>query len=266
MATQVESVLRLPNFYISGLIVSNDATTPNTKLDISAGICRDSNNSVDMGVGVNNPNADGKYIAAPLIINAATTGVNALDTGTLAASTLYAVYLISDSRGYQDTAAILTLASNSAPLMPFGYDTSRLIAYWATDGSVHFLKGYVSGNNNERMFTYDAPQATSVTAGAATSYTGVALTTLVPPVENTPVMIQTDFTANAAADILNLQGFDSTGDAVHIVAPVAGATAHTWTASEVLAQLNTAAPSIKYKVSSGSAAVAIDVASYKFSV
>lgn len=264
MTTQVESVLRLPNLYISGLLVSNDATTPNTKLDISAGICRDSNNSVDMGVGSSNPNADGNYVAAPLVIDATTTGANALDTGSLAASTLYAVYLISDSRGYQNTAGILTLASNSAPQMPFGYDTVRLICYWPTDASSHFLAAYQSGSGNDRMFTYDAPQATAVTAGNSATYAGVALTALVAPVANTPVMVQTNWTANAAADSMSLQGYNSTGDAVTIVAPIAGATAHTWNISQVLAQLNTAAPSIKYKVSAGT--VAINVAAYSFSV
>jgi hypothetical protein len=71
-----------------------------------------------------------------------------------------------------------------------------------------------------------------------------------------------NFTANAAADIENLQGYNSTGDAVTIIAPVAGATAHTTSQNTVLAQLNSGAPSIKYKVSAGS--LVLDVCSYQF--
>jgi hypothetical protein len=111
---------------------------------------------------------------------------------------------------------------------------------------------------------FDAPQATTVTSGSSATYAAVDLVTLVPPVQNTPVMIQTDWTPNAAADILNYQGFDSTGDAVHIVAQVAGSSAHLWSMDEVLAQLDTASPEIKYKVSAGT--VAIKVAAFEFSV
>jgi len=261
---QNDPIYAISFLYKSGLVLSNDATTPNTVLDISAGQCRDSNDNIDIVLG--SAPLNGGTTAAPLLLNAAVNGVNGLDTGSLAASTMYAVYMIADSRYFQPVACILTLASNTQPLMPYQYDSYRLIGYWPSNASLHFTLGYVSGIGGVQTFTYDAPLATSVTAGAATTYTGVNLTNQVPPLNNLLLYIQSNFTANAAGDSLKLQGGASTGDAVTIVAPVAGSTAHTWTDSIVLSQLVTGAPTINYKVSSSSDAVALNIAGYTYGV
>lgn len=264
---QVDSVIAVnPYLYKYGLVVTNDATTPNTVLDIAAGAARDINNAVDLSIGSLFPNVNGGTVATPLLLNAAVNGLNGLDTGSLAASTMYGVWLIGDSTGKKATGAILSLASNSQPLMPFGYDSMRLIAYWATDGSSHFLKGYYTGNQGLMIFKYDAPQATAVTAGAATSYTAIDLSALVPNVNNVLANIQYNFNANAAADTLKLQGANATGDAITVIAPVVGSTAHTEGYVDVDAQLVSGAPKINYKVSSGSDAVAINVAGFTVSV
>ncbi len=258
---QSDPIYSLPFTYVSGLLISKAS---DTTLSVASGQCRDSNDIIDMPIG--SAPLNGATTTAPVTLNFGVIGYNGIDTGAIAASTMYAVYVIGDSSYHNPVGVIATLASNSTPLMPFGYDSRRLIGYWATDGSSHLILGYMSGTGNTRMFTYDAPIATAVTAGNATSYTGVVLTTLVSPQDSVPVVIQSDFTANAAADTLKLQGYDSTGDAITIIAPVAGATAHTFSYSTVLSQLNTAAPSIKYKVSAGAAAVALNVASFTFSI
>ena len=59
------------------------------------------------------------------------------------------------------------------------------------------------------------------------------------------------FAANAAGNTANLQGYNSTGDQVTLIAPVATGVANTTENVTVLAQLNSAAPSIKYKVAAG---------------
>lgn len=265
---QNSPVYSLPFLYKYGMILSNDATTPHTLLDVSAGQCRDSQDVIDITLGSNNPNLEGGTTSTPLILNSAINGVNGLDTGTIAVSTMYAIYAIADSTYNNQTACIITLASNVAsgagPLMPFGYDSSRVIGFWATDASGYWLAGYYSGTQNALVFTYDAPQATSVTTGAGTSYTAVDLVTLVPPINNLPILIQSNLNANAAADTLKMQGYNSTGDAVTIIAQVAGSTAHIQTVSQVLAQLNATNkhPEINYKVSSSSDAVALDVAGF----
>lgn len=235
--------------YCNGLKISNNATTPDTKLDVAIGNILDSTGTFQISLDT------------AVTINGATTGLNALDTGTLAASTVYKVYLVADPQTLQASGCVIS-TSATAPVLPFGYSAFALIGYVTTDASVHFLKGYwTAGNTTARLFTYDAPIA-CLTAGTQTSYTGVALTAFVPAIANTPTVIYSDFTANAAADIEKLQGYNSTGDAVTIIAPVAGATAHTTQQNTVLAQLNSGAPSIKYKVSAG--ALTAYVCSYQF--
>lgn len=235
-------------FYFNGLGISNNATTPNTLLNVAAGSCLDSTGTFQL------------TLSSAVIINAATNGLNGLDTGTFAVSTVYKVFVVFDPVTLQAAGAMISVSAT--PLLPFGYSAYALIGYATTDASAHFLLGYWSDNDSaRRTFTYDAP-IIALSAGAQTSYTGVALTAFVPPVANTAVVIYSNFTANAAADIENLQGYNSTGDAVTIVAPVAGATAHTTQQNVVLAQLNSAAPSIKYKVSAGT--VSLYVCSYVF--
>lgn len=257
MAIQNEPVYNLPFLYVNGLTASVASTTT---LSVASGQCRDSSDSIDIVIG--GTPFSGPSTTAPVTLNAATNGANGLDTGSLAASSVYAIYAIGDSRYYEAPAVLLSLASNSAPLMPFGYDSNRLIGYAFTDGSSHFLAGYVSGNNNTRLFTYDAPRATAITAGNATSYTAIDLSALVPPVDNTPVTIFSALTPASAGNGVFLQGFDSTGDAVVNRGQVTAVVLNSY--NTVLAQLDTAAPKIKYKVSNGSDAVAINVCGFQF--
>lgn len=235
-------------FYFNGLGISNNAIIPNTKLDVATGSCLDSTGTFQL------------TLSTAVVINAASNGLNGLDTDSLAASTVYNVFIVADPVTQQTSGAMIS--ASTIPLLPYGYSAYALIGYVTTDASAHFLAGYWSDNDSaRRTFTYDAP-IIALSGGTQTSYTGVALTSFVPPVANTPVVIYSNFTANAAADIENLQGYNSTGDAVTIIAPVAGATAHTTSQNTVLAQLNTAAPSIKYKVSAGS--LSLYVCGYTF--
>ena len=240
-------------FYVNGLGLSNDVTTPNSLLDIGVGSIVDYTGTYQM---VN---------SSALVVSNLFTGIGGLDTGTVAASTVYNVYLVSDPVTNNPIGGMISLALPAVgPLMPYGYGAYALIGHVTTDASSHFLKGYWSDSDSAyRVFTYDAP-IIALSGGTSTSYAGVALTAFVPAYANVPVSIYSNFTANAAADVENLQGYNSTGDAVTIVAPVAGATAHTTSQNTVLAQLNTAAPSIKYKVSAGS--VSLYVVSYSFNL
>ncbi len=234
-------------FYFNGLGISNDATTPNTKLDVAAGSCLDSTGTFQIS------------LSSGVVINAANNGLNGLDTGSLGASHVYKVFIVADPVTQQASGAMISLSAT--PLLPFGYSAYALIGYVTTSAGSVFLAGYWSDNDSaRRTFTYDAP--IQCLSGNQTGYTGVDLTAFVPPVNNTSVVIFSNFTANAAADVENLQGYNSTGDAVTIIAPVAGATAHTTQQNTVLAQLNSGAPSIKYKVSAGS--LVLDVCGYTF--
>ena len=242
-------------FYFNGLGISNDATAPLTQLDVAAGSCLDSTGTFQL------------TLSSAVVINIANNGLNGLDTGTIAASTVYAVYLVADPVTQQTSGCMLSLASNAIPLLPFGYSAYALIGYVTIDSGSHILKGFWSDNDSaRRLFTYDAIQATAITAGNSNTYANVNLIALVPNVNNLLVNVYTNFNANAAADILGLQAGNATGDQMLIVAPVAGSSAHTTTMSQVLAQpvviTSVSSPVINYKVSAG--AVAVDVAGYYF--
>ena len=251
MSVQNIPVENQPFLYINGLIPSNNATTPNTQVDVSAGQCRDSNDVMDI------------ELTSSVTINTAVVGdINGLDQGVLEASKVYAVYAIGDSSNKNQPAALLSLASNSVPLMPFGYDSYRIVGYVVTDASVHFLKMYVAGNNNYRQLYFDAPQATSVTAGNVTSYTAVALTALVPPIDNLPVSIAFAFTPGAASRVFNLTPGNATGNAVTITGQVTSVVVSG--NAKVLSKVTSGVPEVDYKVSNSGDAVAINVAGFDF--
>jgi hypothetical protein len=248
-------------FYFNGLGLSNDATTPNTLLDVAPGSCLDSTGTYQL------------TLSSAAKVNTAISGLGGLDTGTVAASTVYAVYLVADPIDLNPTSVMMSLAygtkTPALPLLPFGYSAYALIGFVTIDASSHILKGYWSDNDAaRRIFTYDAFQETAVTAGASTTYANVDLTKWVPLGANVYTSIYTNFAANAAADVLSLQCGNGTGDQQIITAPVVAGTAHTTTISNINAQpvslTSVSSPVINYKVTSGSDAVAIYVAGYTF--
>lgn len=242
-------IVNLGMLYVNGLEITNNGTSPDEIINIAAGQCRDSTNVFDM------------VLSSSVAVSNLLSGVGGLDTGTVAASKVYAVYLISDPISGIATAGILSL-SQSQPLMPFGYSAFRKIGYAVTDATSDFLLMKISGNNNYRWLNYDVPAATAVTAGNSATYAAVTLTALVPAVASCPVMIESNWTANAAADTMALQGFGATGDTVKYIAGVAGATAHTLVRDYVQSELDSGVPKINYKVSAGT--VAINVAGFQY--
>ncbi len=255
---QNDPVITLPVLNINGFIVSNNTTTPNTKLDISAGTARDINNVMDITLGASNANLEGITTTAPLTLNAAIVG----------ASKVYAVYAIADSRYYNATASLLSLASSSTPTMPFGYDSYRIIGYAVTDSSSHFLLMQITGTGNTRLYRYDAPIATAITAGNATSYTAVNLLAFVPNVNNLPVALNFAFTPGAASRTLKFQPGNAVGDAITITGQVTSVVVSDQVT--VLAQptviSTVSTPTINYKVANSGDAVAVNVAGFTFFV
>ncbi len=240
---------QVPWQYANGLLISNNSTTPNTKLDVASGSILDS-------TGVYQLVSD-----ASITINAAANGLNGLDTGSLAASTVYYVYLVADPVTQLPIGAMVS--ASATPLMPFGYSAYALIGYVTTDASSHFLLGYwTAGNSSRRSFVYDAPQATSVTAGNATSYTAVALTAFVPAVQNTPVSMAYSFTPGAASRTLSLTPGNATGAAVTITGQVTSVVVSG--NASVFARVTSSVPEVDYKVANSGDAVALNVAGYDF--
>lgn len=108
--------------YLAGLTLSNNATTPNTKVDVAAGVAVDSTNALLM------------KLAAGVTVDFGTTGADGLDTSTIGASKTYHIHLISKADG---TTACLASLSATAPTMPTGYTKFRRIGSVLTDSSSH---------------------------------------------------------------------------------------------------------------------------------
>jgi len=238
--------------YINGLEISNDATTPDEILNIAAGECRDSTNVYVISS------------TASIAVSNVISGLGGLDTGTVAANTLYAVYIVGDAITGLETSAMIS-TNMTTPLLPYGYNVFRKIGYIRTDATSDFLLGYWSGNNNSRLFMYDAPIATAVTAGAATTDTAVTLATFVPAVDKTPVWIKFAMTPAAASRTLTLKTFGAVGDMYQATSQVTAVVLRD--SALIVSALNSGAPSIEYLWSAGGGdAVAIDVAGYQFYV
>ena len=250
--TTYKSYNTAPFMFVNGLGISNNATTPNTKLDIASGSILDSTGTYQL------------TSTASITINAANSGLNGLDTGTFAASKVYAVFLVADPVTLQPIGAMLSL-SYTAPLMPFGYSAFALLGFATTDSAVHFLPGYWTDTDSaSRLFMYDAPQATAITAGAATSYTAIDLSALVPAINNLPVWMYSALTPGAAGRQLFMHPSAATGDAIIITGQVSAVVVTS--NSYLFSRLATGVPKIEYKVSNGGDAAAINVAGYQYSL
>jgi len=159
--------------YVNGLGLNFTTTT---SIGVVAGAARDSTNQCDI------------VLAANTTLNAATTGVNGLDTGTLAANTFYYVFVIGSSlsanpeinidKQYNVFAAgttilngtviaegqntpqpaytvannpqpgVLLSLSSTAPTLPQGYDMFRRIGAVLTDGASHILSFWQDDSND----------------------------------------------------------------------------------------------------------------------
>lgn len=117
----------IPAGYLWGFQLTKNATTPNTDIDISQGVCQSATNTLAI-------------ITTTTITKRASvnwsygTGNGMLDTGSFAASSTYYIFVISKADGTTD---ILSSLSATNPLLPTGYTSYRKIGAIKTDGSTH---------------------------------------------------------------------------------------------------------------------------------
>jgi hypothetical protein len=267
--SQNDPIYSLPHLYISGLSISIASTTI---LAIAPGQARDSNDNIDMPVGF--PNLQGNTLPAtqfqnympPLFINSAVNGVNGLDTGTIAASTQYAIYLIGDSRGYNPVAGLLTLSSNAGPLIPFGYDSFRLLGFIETDGSSHFVYATHEVQTMSGALSYYLSPATSVlSGGTSTTFAGVDCNTPVPAgtLPNVILQLLVTFIPAAVGDIAQFRptGSSATTNLVTITGLVAGIAQSQYI--QIIAGVNGSShTSFDYLVTSSSDSLSVSVAGW----
>jgi hypothetical protein len=242
-------VVNAPYLNVSGLEIAWVSATSAT---VAAGRARNSTNESDI------------IMSAAVTLNAASVGLNGLDTGALANSSLYSLYVVGDSTLNHVPGVMLSLSSTQ-PLLPVGYDMFRKIGYFRTSGAAALLQAYWSGSSNDRICMYDAPIATAVTAGAAVVDTAVSLASFVPAVEGLPVYMAVDITPSAAGRILTLKPEGATGAPVRVTGQVA--TVHVTSVEMVQAHLLVGVPNIEYVWSAGGGdAVALNVAGYQYTI
>lgn len=268
---QNDMVYALPHLYLQGLSIAPASTT---LLSVAPGAARDMNNNIDMVVGlenyfgIDNPTLLFQNYQPGLIINSAINGANGLDTGTIAASTQYAIYLIGDSRQYKNVAAVLSLTSNyPGPLLPSGYDSYRLIGFIQTDGSSHFVYATHKPQNMAGFLQYyNSPAISVLTGGNATTFTAIDLTTnsAVPTttLPNVIVGLLVTFTPAAVGDVVQFRptGSTATANLPTIVGASAGIAQSQYI--QIIAGVGSSKPEIDYLVTSGSDSVNVSVASW----
>lgn len=200
-------------YYINGLKL---AYLSGTTMTVTSGSCSNSTNVNDISVGLALNVAATQTGVLPVAagtgtvtINTAATGVAGLDTGAMANNTFYAVYAIGDSYGIEPGSACIS-ANLTSPLLPAGYDMFFRIGYIKSSGAAAILPFRQDGVGLDRWMWYDAPIATSVTAGASATYAAVDASAGLPA--STPTMVRWYclFTPTAANNTLVLAPGTST--------------------------------------------------------
>lgn len=111
---------------------------------------------------------------APTATSTATTGANALDTGTVAASTWYAWYAIYNAA--TATAAGLFSTSFTTPTLPSGYTYSALLGAFQTDGSSHFYRILQKGRRAQYVIGTNPTATLAIAHGTAGTYSATSPT------------------------------------------------------------------------------------------
>lgn len=190
-------VIQQPILYTNNLKLAWASITTLTVTSVnSLGKKRDKTNVTDIA------------LPSTITINAALNGINALDTGSLAASTWYTVWAIGDSY-LNNASGYLLSTSATAPTLPSGYDVYAIVGYWVTNSSSEFVKGSVAGTGSVRDHIHD-DMIKVLNDGTATSLTAVDLSAAVPPIDNTPVDFDVEFKGASAGDRVGIAAGGST--------------------------------------------------------
>jgi len=170
--------------------------TGTTSLTIQSCLTRSNTDSMDINIG--------DYFGARTntVLNAAINGLNGLDTGTFAASKVYAIHAIADSAGYNPSGFLMSLSA-TAPVMPSGnyssgYSEFRRIGWAVSDGSTHFRGLIPYGEGNGVIYTFDEG-VIALNAGTSATQAAIDLSTMVPAVDGIEISLQAILNPAAAS-------------------------------------------------------------------
>jgi hypothetical protein len=242
----------LPFPYVFGFHV---AWASGTTITVQPGLCRDSENDVDLNLG-----NWGESTAANTTLNAATNGANGLDTGSLGMDTWYAVYVIGSSKN-QAQPALLAAIAGDTPLLPLGYDCYRRISWLRTNSSSEFRKFYQTKSSssdiglggNTRFYQWDETiGATIASSGTSTTFAEIALASGAPP-QIAPAWVNVRYTPALVANTASIRPHGSTAAAnlCPIYLKNSAAAQERCVTTRILPQLLNGFPALEYVVTSG---------------
>lgn len=239
-------VVNASNLYVDNLELS---WTSDEVIAIAAGRARNSSDENDI------------IVESALAVSNIVSGANGLDTGTVAASTMYAVYVIGSSYDVVDPAGLLSLASSSTPTLPEDYDMYRRVGWVLTDGTSDNLLFWQYGSDQTRQYYYDVG-ISELAAGSSATYAEIDLATSVPPIA-TNVIMDVAYTPNGATDVAEFLPFGSsaTNGIVRFGYGVAGAQVGQ---AVIPCELDSAVPKIQYKVTSGDVITVLTMGYYDY--
>lgn len=219
-----------------------------TTLKVKAGRCWDATGTF------------GIILDEDITLYADRTGANALDTGTLAADKIYAVFVIASQGNRKIPATIFSLDYEN-PYLPADYDLCRRVGFWRTDGSVHFLKGRQVGNGARKLFKYDA-LINLLTDGAATSFTAVDVSAAFPAVEGLEIGLKLSYTPNTASNDAYLIPYGGEEVETTGISGVVAAQTQVAQINHIPISLDSGVPKIEYKVTESTDTLTIDADYY----
>jgi hypothetical protein len=196
--------------------------------------------------------------SVPTTLNISVTGINALDDGTVAASTVYAVYLISSYLGNKPTGFIISKLP--VPIFPAGYDMFRRVGWVVTDGSSHIINITQTGSDSVRVYAYDP--AVSVLSGGVSNVpqTPVDLSMAVPPIV-TKVLFSASYGGDSVGNGANMQPLGST-NASYITMAVQQVVTNVFSQVTCMTGVVGGAAGVSYQCGAG-AGLSLDVLSFE---
>lgn len=154
------------------LLIKNNTTTPNSILDVTADVVTVSDTS-------NNTFVLNSISVSP---NISTSGVNGLDTGSVAANTWYYIWVVFNPSAAASATnpGVVFSVSSTSPTMPSGYTYKMRIGAQRTDASSLFYR--VKQVNNQASYVVTSSTNTAAlpllaygAAGSVTTPTWVAI-------------------------------------------------------------------------------------------
>ena len=181
--TYAANLIALPQSYLAGLQLSNDGTSPNTVIDITAGQCRDSTNAQNIILPAFTKSVSGSWAAG--------SGNNGMGNGlSVAANAWYHVFAINNA-GSSDVYFDTSVTAANAPA---GTTYSRRIGSIKTDGSSHILA--FSQNGDEFLWNIVAQDISATNPGT----TAVVRTLSVPPGVKVNAILHVQTDSNGISD------------------------------------------------------------------